>query len=91
MTAGDAVTTRQGGNVLGKVSNFLLFQLCNITSISNKHGAVKIFTSAADVTALVKTKDCDSYPDNYFANLQASKFFAGLRRNVITWRLSFEP
>ena len=60
---------------MGNVSNFVLFQLCNIISISNKHGAVKIFTSAADVTALMKTKNCDSYPDNYFANLTSFNVF----------------
>ena len=63
------------GNVSGNVSNFLLFRLCNIVSISNKHSAVKIFTFAADVTALVETKDCDSYPDNYFANLTSFNVF----------------
>ena len=41
----------------------------------NKHAAVKVFTALADVTALVETKDCDSYPDNYFANLTSFNVF----------------
>ena len=74
-TARDAVATRQGGNVLGNISDFVLFRLCNITSIQNKHAAVKLCTAVADVTALVETKDCDSFPDNYFANLTSFNVF----------------
>ena len=70
-----AIATKRSGNI----SNSITFRFSNIVSIFNKSASVKVFCSAADITGLVETRDCEEYTDNKFANLTSFNIFRRAR------------
>ena len=70
-----AITTVRSGDV----SKVLSFRFSNIVSIFNKSSSGKIFSSSADVTGLVETRDCPEYTDNLFADLRVFNVFRRAR------------